>query len=110
MPYTSSHRHAPISPRKVRLIADLVRGKGVNEALSILKFQPQRAARMLEKVIQSAQANANDRGVNDVDSLFVSKAFVDGAPMLKRWQPRARGGAGSILKRRAHINIELDVR
>lgn len=110
MGYVAKHRHAPVSPRKARLIVDLVRGESVNDALGILRVQPQRAARMLEKVIMSAQANAQVQGVNDVDGLEVTKAFVDEGMTIKRWRPRARGSAAPILKRRSHICVELEVR
>ena len=86
----------------------MVRGKSVSEALNILGFAPQRAARLLSKVIQSAQANAEDQGVRDPDSLFIAKAYVDEGITLKRWRPRARGGAAGILRRRSHLCVELE--
>jgi large subunit ribosomal protein L22 len=110
MPYVASHRHAPISPSKARLVADMIRGKSVDEALSALRLAPQRAARMLYKVVQSAQANAEDQGVNDVEGLYVARAYVDDAPRLKRWRPRSRGMASPILRRRSHLCVELDLR
>lgn len=112
MAYRASHRFARISPRKVRPLADLVRGKFADEALSILKFLPNRGARMLEKVITSAVGSAQDPDQNqgrsyNPDELVVTKALVDGGPMFKRIQPRARGMAFGILKRTAHISVEL---
>ena len=99
----------------MRPIADLVRGKFADEALEILKYQPQRGARMLEKVIRSALGNAQDpdNPVNkgrtvDVKSLIVSDAQVDGGPMFKRVRPRARGMAFMIKKRFSHIRITLE--
>jgi len=110
MPYSAIHRHSPVSAQKARLIVDLIRGKNVNEALYILNVQPQRAARLVTKVLRSAQANAEDRGVSDVDRLYVRRAFVDEGVTLKRWRPRARGGAAGILRRHSHITVELDQR
>ncbi len=110
MGYCATHRHAPVSARKARLLVDLVRGKNVSVALSVLRFQPQRAAKMLYKVIRSAQANAENQGVSDVDSLYVAKAFANEGATLKRWRPRARGSAAQILRRRSHISVELETR
>lgn len=113
MAYTSCHRHARISARKVRPIADMIRGMYADEALDTLKYQPQRGARMLEKVIRSALGNAQDpdqskgRSV-DVNRLVVSEARVDGGPMFKRMRPRARGSAYLIKKRTSHIHITLE--
>lgn len=87
----------------------MIRGKGVDEALAILRYLPHRAARMIEKVVKSAQANAADRGMTELDKLIVKKAWVDEGLMMKRFRPRARGGAAPLLKRRSHICIELDV-
>jgi large subunit ribosomal protein L22 len=112
MAFQASHRYARISPRKVRPLADLVRGKFADEALDILRYQPQRGARMLEKVIQSALGNAQDPDQNrgepvDVDNLVVSEARIDGGPMFKRIRPRARGMAFMIKKRMSHIHVTL---
>lgn len=113
MPFQSTHRWARISPRKVRPLADLIRGKFVDEALDILRYQPHRGARMLENVVRTALANAQDpdqnpgRIVNEHD-LFVSQVCVDGGPMFKRMRPRARGMAHVIKKRMAHIRVEID--
>ena len=113
MAFKASHRNARISARKVRPIADLVRGKFVDEALDILRFQPQRGARMLEKVIKSALANAQDPDQNpgqivNVHDLFISGVRVDGGSMFKRVRPRARGSAYMIKKRMSHIHVEID--
>lgn len=110
MGYVAKHRQAPVSPRKARRMVDLVRGKGVDEALSILAFQPQRSAAMLIRVIRSAQANAQVAGDVDIESLHVAKAWVDEGMVLKRWRARARGSADTILKRRSHICVELEPR
>ena len=112
MAFTSCHRHARISATKVRLMADMVRGLYADEALDILRYQPQRGARLLEKVINSALGSAQDpdqtRGKSvDVDNLIIAEARVDGGPMFKRIRPRARGMAFMIKKRMSHIHITL---
>ena len=113
MAFQSTHRFARISPRKVRPLADLIRGKFVDEALDILRYQPHRGARMLEKVVKTALANAQDpdqnpgRIVNEHD-LFISDACIDGGPMFKRMRPRARGMAFVIKKRMSHIRVTID--
>ena len=112
MAFQASHRFARISPRKVRPLADLIRGKFADEALDILRYQPQRGARMLEKVIRSALGNAQDPDQNrgntvDVDNLVVSDARIDNGPTFKRIRPRARGMAFLIKRRMAHIHITL---
>ena len=96
MSFRASHRYARISARKVRPLADLIRGKFADEALDILRYQPQRGARLLEKVLRSALGNAQDPDQNsgravDVERLVVTDARVDGGPMFKRIRPRARG-------------------
>ncbi len=110
MAYVAKHKFAPISPSKARLVVDMIRGKDVNDALSILKFAPQRAAKMALDVVRSAQANAENMGVEDVDALFVSKVWVDESVRLKRWRPRSRGMAAPYKRRRSHICVELEVR
>ncbi len=112
MAFKAIHRYARISARKVRPLADLVRGKFADEALDLLKYQPHRGARMLEKVLQSAVGNAQDPEQNKGQSfnperLVVTDARVDGGPMFKRIRPRARGMAFGILRRTAHITVEL---
>ena len=113
MSYHASHRYARISPRKVRPLADMIRGKFADEALDLLKYQPQRGARMLEKVIRSAMGNAQDADQNpgrtiNPESLVIAEARVDGGPMFKRIRPRARGMAYLIKKRMSHIHVTLD--
>ena len=113
MSFRACHRHARISPRKVRPLADLIRGRFADEALDILRFQPQRGARMLEKVLRSALGNAQDPDQNPgrtirVDRLVVVDARVDGGPMFKRMRPRARGMAFLIKKRMSHIHVALE--
>ena len=108
MAYTATHKYARISARKVRALADLVRGKFADEALDILRFQPHRGARMLEKVIKSALGNAEHRQATGVDDLVVVDARVDEGPMFKRIRPRARGMAFGIKRRMSHIKVSLD--
>jgi large subunit ribosomal protein L22 len=114
MSFRACHRHARISARKVRPLADLVRGKFANEAINILKYQPNRGARMLEKVLLSAVGNAQDPEQNggrsfNPEDLVVVEAKVDGGPMFKRIRPRARGMAFGILRRSSHITVELEL-
>ena len=106
--YTAIHRFARISPRKVRPLADLVRGKFADEALNLLRYQPQRGARMLEKVLKSALANAEDRRAPRLSTLIVADVRVDEGPMFKRMMPRARGMASVIKRRMSHIRVELE--
>jgi large subunit ribosomal protein L22 len=106
--YIAVHRFARISPRKVRPLADLVRGKFADEALDLLRYQPQRGARMLEKVLKSALANAEDRRAPRLNALIVVAVRVDGGPMFKRMMPRARGMASVIKRRMSHIRVELE--
>lgn len=94
------------SPRKVRLLADLVRGKSVAEALTTLQFVDKRAAEPFAKLIKSAVANAKDQEKN-VENLFVKTVTVDKGIVLKRFTPRARGSASRINKRNSHISVEL---
>lgn len=97
------------SPRKVRLLADLVRGKKVNDALAALTFVNKRAAEPFAKVVRSAVANAKNAGV-DTDKLIISKVAVDKGTVIKRYMPRARGSASPIKKRNSHITVELGVK
>jgi len=108
MAYDASHRHARISARKVRPLADLVRGKFAGDALDILRYYPNRGARMLEKVIRSAMANAEDQRSSNVQSLVVTEVRVDEGPSFSRVRPRARGMAHVIKKRTSHIHVTLD--
>lgn len=100
-------RYIHLSPRKARQAIDLIRGYGVNEALSILTLTPKRSARVVEKVVKSALANAEEKKVEDIDALVISKAWVDPGPTVKRFMPRARGRATPIRKRTSHIAIVL---
>ncbi|MEZ4607833.1 MAG: 50S ribosomal protein L22 [Deinococcales bacterium] len=99
-----------MTPRKTRLVADLIRGKNVEEASNILRFTPRRAATPILKLLESAKANAVNNHDMFEDSLFVSKIFVDEGPTLKRFLPRARGRADRLLKRTCHVTIILEER
>lgn len=107
MAYRAMHRHAKISARKVRPLADLIRGKQLDDALAILRYQPQRGARLLEKVLHSARANAEHERAPNMGGLTVIDARIDGGPMFKRIRPRARGMAHVIKKRFSHISVTI---
>ncbi len=97
-----------VGPRKAQLVADLIRGKGSEEALNILTFTKKAAAKIIIKLLKSAIANATQKKNVDVDRLYVKKITVDQGPTMKRYQPRALGRATTIRKRTSHINIVLD--
>lgn len=104
-------RHLQASPQKVRLVVDLIRGKNVEEAATILRATKKAAAKPIGKLLKSAVANAENRENNiDVGRLFVKEAFVDGGPSLKRIRANTMGRAFRILKRQSHITIKLDTR
>ena len=98
---------ARISAQKVRLVADQIRGRGVEEALDILQFSGRKGARLLKKVLESAIANAEHNAGVDIDDLTVSSIFVDEGKTMKRIKPRAKGRADRILKRSCHITIKV---
>jgi large subunit ribosomal protein L22 len=106
-PHKASHRFARTSVRKLRPILTLIRGKYADDAMNILKYMPNRGARMIEQVLKSAMANAEDKGVRRVGDLIVADARGDGGPMFKRLMPRSRGMAYLIRRRSAHITIGL---
>jgi large subunit ribosomal protein L22 len=103
-------KYVRIAPRKVRVVMDLIRGKNVAEAFAILKFTPKAGADVIEKVLKSAVANAENNFDMDVDKLYVSTAFVDQGPTLKRIHPRSRGQAFKILKRTSHVTVIVEER
>ena len=107
MEYKASHRHADMSARKVRPFAALIRGKTVDEALQLLRFAPNRGARLVEAVVKSAMGNAEDRGARDPEDLIVTEARIDDGPMFKRIMPRARGTAYMILRRMCHVHVAI---
>lgn len=96
-----------ISPRKVRIVVDLIRGKAVGEALAILRNTPKRASKVVEKTLLSAMANAENNFDMNVDNLYVSTIYVDAGPTLKRIHPRSRGQAFSIFKRTSKLTVKV---
>ena len=98
---------AQISAQKARLVADQVRGKPVEEALSLLEFSPKKAAHIVKKILDSAIANAENNEGADVDELKISSIFVDEGTTMKRLRPRAKGRADRILKRSCHITVKV---
>jgi large subunit ribosomal protein L22 len=107
MEATAHLRHIRISPRKVSIVCDLIRGKNVGMAASILKQTPKAGAAILEKVLASAVANAENNHELSADDLVVSKVFVTPGPILKRIRPRAQGRAFRIYKRSSHITVTV---
>ena len=107
MQATAHLRYARISPRKVQVVLDLIRNKPTNVALAILRHTPKAASELLEKLLKSAVANAENNHNLDASKLYVSKCFVCQGPTLKRISPRAQGRAFHILKRSSHITIEV---
>jgi large subunit ribosomal protein L22 len=101
-------RYVRIAPRKARLVTELIKGKPVEEALTILRFVPKKAARLVDKTLRSAVANAEQNPNIDVDTLYIKRIFVDGGPTMKRWRARAMGRATKIIKRTSHITVILD--
>lgn len=109
MAYQAIHRFARISPRKARLVMDLIRGRKVDDALNLLGFSKKRAAVLIDKVVRSAVANAAEQEA-DADDLLVKACWVDDGPVIKRFQPKDRGKAYPIKKRTSHLVVSLDVR
>ncbi|WP_430884824.1 50S ribosomal protein L22 [Fusibacter sp. JL216-2] len=99
------NKHVRISPRKMKPIADLVRGKDVKEASAILKFTPRKGARELLKVLESAVANAENNFDMDVESLYISQVYANQGPVMKRWKAGSMGRANPILRRTSHIGV-----
>ncbi len=100
-------KYVRISPRKVHKVIDAVKGKPVESGIQILKFMPQKAASILEKIVRSAVANADHNADIDIDSLVIHNIIADQGPSLKRWKARARGRGTRILKRTSHITVIL---
>lgn len=103
-------KYVRIAPRKVRVVMDLIRGKSIAEAFAILKFTPKVGAEAIEKVLKSAVANAENNFDLNVDKLYISSAYVDQGPTMKRIHPRSRGQAFKILKRSSHITVAVEER
>ena len=109
MSYQATHRYARIAPRKARLIADMIRGKRIDEALTALEFSKKRAAWFFRAVLKSAVANAEEQEAN-VHNLFVSESRVDQGPPGKRWRPKDRGRAHPFKKHTAHLYVTVEER
>lgn len=107
MDYKALYRYADMSARKIRPFATLIRGRSADEALELLRFVPNKSARLLEQVVKSALGNAEDRGARNVEELVVTESRVDDGPILRRIMPRARGTAYPIKRRYAHIHVTL---
>ncbi len=108
MPVTAKLRYLRIAPRKVRLVADLIRGKRIEEAQNILNFKVKKAALPLLKLLRSAAANAKNNFQLDESNLYIAKILVDEGPKYKRWRARARGRADEIQKKTSHVTVVLD--
>jgi large subunit ribosomal protein L22 len=107
MEVRATQRYARISPQKVRMIVDAIKGKPAETAINALKFMPQKSAGIVEKIVRSAVANADQNTSIDVDDLIVSNLIVDQGPSMKRFKARARGRGARIIKRTAHITVVL---
>lgn len=107
MRVSAQHKNARISAQKARLVADLIRGKDVVQALNILAFSPKKGAELVKKVLESAIANAEHNEGADIDELKVVTVFVDKGPSLKRFQARAKGRGNRIEKQTCHINVTV---
>lgn len=110
MEANATGKYLKMSPSKVKPVIDLVRGKDLEEALTILKFTPGKGAELVEKVVQSAAANAENNHEMDVSKLYISTIYANQGPVMKRWRAKARGRAGRILKRSSHIAVTLKER
>ncbi len=100
-------KYARISPQKCRLVADMVRGKPVGQALATLRFTPKKGAQLVRKVLESAIANAENNLNADIDELKVELVMIDEAPRLKRFHARAKGRGNRIVKRNSHITVAV---
>ena len=109
MAFQASHRFARIAPRKARLVADMIRGKRVDEALTALDFSKKRGSAFIAVVLKSAIANAEEGNANPAD-LVVTRTWVDEGPTIKRFQPKDRGRAHPIRKRTSHIHVAVEER
>jgi large subunit ribosomal protein L22 len=110
MEVKASLKYARIGAQKARLVADLIRGKDVNDALRTLTFLEKKGGVLFKKLLESAVANAEQKNVIDVDNLFVKTVLVDQGPSMKRFRPRAQGRAFMVRKKLSHINLILDER
>ena len=101
-------RHVRMSPRKMRIVANIVRGKRVDQAMNLLRVMPKRAAFIIRKLLVSAVANAEHGGEQDVDALFIKECAIDNGPILKRFMPRAMGRANRVQHRTSHVTIVVN--
>ncbi len=106
----ASNRHMRVAPRKARLVADLLRGKSLGEAIGILEHVPKKSARLITKTLKSVLANAESQQRVDVDRLFIKRITVDGGVTWKRFMPRAHGRATRVRKRTSHVTVIVDER
>ncbi len=100
-------RHVRMSPRKMRVVANLVRGKTVDDAMAMLKHMPKKGAEIIRKLLISAVANAEHKGINDVDQMTIRDCNVDNGPILKRWMPRSMGRANRIQHRTSYVTVTV---
>jgi large subunit ribosomal protein L22 len=110
MEVRASAQRVRISPRKARLVVDMVRGKKVTDAIHLMKFVPNRAAEDVEKLLKSVAANAENNFDLDPESLWIKEIFADDASQLRRFKPKARGRVGKILRRSCHITVIAEER
>ena len=110
MKVKATTRYVRTSPRKARLVADVIRGKSVGEALAILRYTNKAVARDFDKLLRSAIANAENNYELDADTLYVAEVYADDGPRFKRWRPASRGRAHPYVKRTSHLTVVLDQR
>lgn len=110
MEVKASLKFAKVGDQKAKIVANMVRGKMVNDAIRILTFDNKKPAQMIKKLVESAVANAEQKEVIDVDNLYIKEIMIDKGPFLKRYQPRAQGRAFVIKKKSSHISLVLDER
>lgn len=110
MEVKASLKFAKVGDQKAKIVADMVRGKMVNDAIRILTYDNKKPSLMIKKLVESAVANADQKQVIDVDNLYIKEIMVDKGPFMKRYQPRAQGRAFVIKKKSSHISLVLDER
>lgn len=110
MEVKASVKFARVGDQKARIVADMVRGKMVNEAIRMLTYDNKKPSMIIKKLVESAVANADQKEVIDVDNLYIKEIMIDKGPFMKRYQPRAQGRAFVIKKKSSHISLVLDER
>ncbi len=110
MEVKASLKFARVGDQKAKIVANMVRGKMVNDAIRILTFDKKKSAQLIKKLVESAVANAEQKQVIDIDNLYIKEIMVDKGPFMKRYQPRAQGRAFVIKKKSSHISLVLDER